>query len=67
MDYKVKTAKSFEKELKRQGKRYASIIDDYANPHLGTDLGGGLCKICMAIKRTDWQANSPSSSPSPAS
>ena len=57
MDYKVKTAKSFEKELKRLGKRYASIVDDYANlldelyanPQLGTDLGGGLRKIRMAI------------------
>ena len=50
MDYKVKTARSFEKELKRLGKRYVSIVDDYANlleelyanPQLGTDLGGGL-------------------------
>ena len=57
MDYKIKTAKSFEKELKRLGKRYASIVDDYAhlleelhaNPHLGIDLGGGLRKIRMAI------------------
>ena len=57
MDYKVKTARSFEKELKRQGKRYVSIVDDYANlleelyanPQLGTDLGGGLRKIRMAI------------------
>ena len=48
MDYKIKTA---------LGKRYASIADDYAkllleisaNPHLGTDLGGGLRKIRMAI------------------
>ena len=57
MDYKVKTARSFEKELKRLGKRYVSIVDDYANlleelyanPQLGTDLGGGLRKIRMAI------------------
>ena len=57
MDYKIKTAKSFDKEIKRLGKRYASIADDYAkllleisaNPHLGTDLGGGLRKIRMAI------------------
>ena len=57
MDYKIKTAKSFDKEIKRLGKRYASIADDYAkllleisaNPRLGTDLGGGLRKIRMAI------------------
>ena len=57
MDYKIKTAKSFDKEIKRLGKRYASIADDYAkllleisaNPHLGTGLGGGLRKIRMAI------------------
>lgn len=57
MDYKIKTAKSFDKEIKRLGKRYASIADDYAkllleisaNPHFGTDLGGGLHKIRMAI------------------
>ena len=57
MDYKIKTAKSFDKEIKRLGKRYASIADDYAkllleisaNPRLGTDLGGGLRKIRLAI------------------
>ena len=50
MDYKIKTAKSFDKEIKRLSKRYVSIAGDYAkllldistNPHLGTDLGGGL-------------------------
>ena len=57
MDYKIKTAKSFDKEIKRLGKRYVSIAEDYAqllldisaNPRLGTDLGGGLRKIRMAI------------------
>ena len=54
MDYKIKTAKSFDKEIKRLGKRYASIADDYAKllleiSALGTDLGGGLRKIRMAI------------------
>ena len=57
MDYKIKTAKSFDKEIKRLSKRYVSIAGDYAkllldisaNPHLGTDLGGGLRKIRMAI------------------
>ena len=44
--------------MKRLGKRYASMIEDYAslldelerNPRLGTDLGGGVRKIRMAIK-----------------
>lgn len=57
MNYTIKTAKSFDKEIKRLRKRYASIADDYENllnelrnnPHLGTDLGGGLRKIRMAI------------------
>lgn len=57
MNYSIKTARSFEKELKRLGKHYASIADDYAslltelrtNPQLGTDLGGGLRKIRMRI------------------
>ena len=42
---------------KRLGKRYPSLRDDIKelgaeileNPHLGTDLGGGLRKIRMAI------------------
>lgn len=57
MEYKVKTTKTFEKEIKRLGKLYASITDDYAqllndlyaNPQLGTDLGGGLRKVRMRI------------------
>lgn len=57
MEYKVKTTKTFEKEIKRLGKHYASITDDYAqllndlyaNPQLGTDLGGGLRKVRMRI------------------
>ena len=52
MEYRIKTAHSFEKALKRLGKRYVSIVNDYAalltelhaNPQLGTDLGGGLRK-----------------------
>lgn len=48
---------SFEKEAKRLGKRYPSMKSDIAslceeimaNPNLGTDLGGGLRKIRMAI------------------
>lgn len=57
MEYKVKTTKTFEKEIKRLSKHYASIADDYAqllndlyaNPQLGTDLGGGLRKVRMRI------------------
>ncbi len=57
MEYRIKTAHSFEKALKRLGKRYVSIVNDYAalltelhaNPQLGTDLGGGLRKIRMRI------------------
>ena len=41
MDYKVKTARSFEKELKRLGKRYVSIVDDYANLLAITSKGRG--------------------------
>ena len=45
------------REAKRLKKHYASFTDDYArlleelhaNPTLGTDLGGGLCKIRMRI------------------
>lgn len=58
MEYRIKTAHSFEKALKRLGKRYVSIVNDYAalltelhaNPQLGTDLGGGLRKIRMRIE-----------------
>lgn len=57
MEYRIKTAHSFEKALKRLGKRYVSIVNDYAalltelhaDPQLGTDLGGGLRKIRMRI------------------
>lgn len=57
MNYNIKTAKSFERELKRLAKHYASMANDYAklladlqaNPLLGTDLGGGLRKIRMSI------------------
>lgn len=57
MEYRIKTAHSFEKAPKRLGKRYVSIVNDYAalltelhaNPQLGTDLGGGLRKIRMRI------------------
>ncbi len=60
MNYKIfiVTAKRFDKELKRLGKKYRSLKSDYAklldeleeNPEKGIDLGNGLRKIRMAIK-----------------
>lgn len=57
MEYRIKASKAFDREIKRLSKRYHSMADDYErllneieeNPHLGTDLGGGLRKIRMAI------------------
>ena len=57
MECKITASKSFNKELKRLGKRYASLADDYEtllhdlkqNPALGTDLGRGLRKVRMRI------------------
>lgn len=57
MNYKIKTSGSFEKEVKRLTKRYASLKNDLVmlvaelrkNPLSGTDLGGGLRKIRMKI------------------
>ena len=57
MNYRIVLDDSFEREVKRLSKRYASLKADlanlrqqlYANPHLGTDLGGDLRKIRMAI------------------
>lgn len=57
MNYRFVLDDSFEKEVKRLGKRYRSLKADLqslltelrANPQLGTDLGGGLRKIRMRI------------------
>ena len=57
MNYRIKTTKSFDKEIKRLGKHYASIANDYAalldelaqNPRLGIDLGSGLRKLRLQI------------------
>lgn len=57
MNYRIELSDSFKKEAKRLKKHYASFVDDYeklideleANPHLGTDLGGGLRKIRVRI------------------
>lgn len=57
MNYKIKVLPDFARSLKRLGKKYHSIKQDYArlleelraNPQAGTDLGGGLRKVRMAI------------------
>ncbi len=57
MSLRIEPSPTFKREAKRLNKRYASFADDYenllmdlkANPRLGTDLGGGLRKIRMAI------------------
>lgn len=59
MNYKIILDDSFEREVKRLSKRYASLKADlahlreelHANPHLGIDLGGGLRKIRMAHQK----------------
>lgn len=57
MSCKLYVFPSFEKEVKRLSKRYKSIKTDLINlqnelakdPAMGTDLGGGLRKVRMAI------------------
>lgn len=57
MNYKIKVLPDFARSLKRLGKKYHSIKQDYvrlleelkANPQAGTDLGGGFRKVRMAI------------------
>lgn len=57
MNYKILVKPTFQREAKRMAKHYRSFAKDYEtliealeqNPHLGTDLGGGLRKIRMAI------------------
>lgn len=57
MNYKILVKPTFQREAKRMAKHYHSFAKDYEtlidaleqNPHLGTDLGGGLRKIRMAI------------------
>ena len=53
MEYRIKAARSFEKELKRLTKRYVSMADDYerllsdweVNPHnLVPTLGAAFAK-----------------------
>lgn len=57
MNYEIKTYKLFEKEFKRLAKKYKSLKDDFLsfsldlkkNPIQGSDLGGGVHKVRMAI------------------
>ena len=65
MECKITASKSFNKELKRLGKRYASLADDYEtlfhdlkqNPALGTDLGRGLRKVrCVSPPKEKGRA-----------
>lgn len=57
MNYNILVKPTFEREAKRLKKHYSSFKTDFANlideleanPQLGTDLGGGLRKIRMAI------------------
>lgn len=57
MNYNIIVKPSFQREAKRMAKHYRSFKSDYArlieeleaDPLLGTDLGGGLRKIRMAI------------------
>ena len=58
MSYKIEASTSFDKELKRLSKRYASIKSDIVqlqseleqNPFLGTPIGRQCYKIRLAIK-----------------
>ncbi len=57
MNYNIKVASRFARELKQLSKKYHSIKQDYAqlleelydNPNTGVDLGNGLRKVRMAI------------------
>ena len=57
MNYSIRTYRAFDKELKRLAKRYKSLKDDIrrlaaellVNPTMGSDLGGGVRKVRMAI------------------
>lgn len=57
MNYDIIASRLFAKELKRLGKKYKSLKNDYgllldrlkSNPYEGIDLGHGLRKVRMAI------------------
>ena len=57
MNFEIVVTKLFAKEIKRLGKKYKSLKNDYLlllerlerNPFEGTDLGHGLRKVRMTI------------------
>ena len=57
MSFDIVASSFFAKELKRLGKKYKSLKDDYRlflerlekNPYEGVDLGHGVHKVRMAI------------------
>ena len=57
MSFEIKTIVVFDRQAKRLAKHYASFKQDYKdfldelrkNPLIGTDLGGGVRKVRMAI------------------
>ena len=57
MSFEIKTIEVFDRQAKRLAKHYASFKQDYKdfldelrkNPLSGTDLGGGVRKVRMAI------------------
>ena len=57
MSFEIKTIEVFDRQAKRLAKHYASFKQDYKdfldelrnNPLAGTDLGGGVRKVRMAI------------------
>jgi hypothetical protein len=57
MSYKITTIEVFDRQARKLARHYASFKDDYEtlleelskNPLLGTDLGGGVRKVRMAI------------------
>ena len=57
MSFEIKTIEVFDRQAKRLAKHYASFKQDYKdfldelrkNPLVGTDLGGGVRKVRMAI------------------
>lgn len=57
MIVKIIPSAEFDRQFKRLAKKYKSLLDDYlsfskdlkSNPFQGSDLGGGVRKIRMAI------------------
>lgn len=57
MSFEIRTIEVFDRQAKRLSKHYASFRDDFKTlleelhkkPMSGTDLGGGIRKVRMAI------------------